>query len=511
MAAIEVEHTTRLALEEKAKLKKSFRRLDMILFTICAMVGMDLIGSIASSGLEAVTWLFLLAILFLLPYALIMSELGTSFPEEGGPYEWVKLAFGRVQAGIFAVFYWITNPFWVGGSLAFTAVAAINSEWFSVSSGSFLDYLLKIVFIWLTIGVAIASLDKGKWIPNLGAMGRAFLVALFVLTVAIYAIKNGVQDGLVGSDLVPSLGGFLGIVPLAIFAFVGFELQSNAAEEMVNPQKDIPISVSRAGIFATIAYILPVLGVLFVLPLDKIDGLDAFIRATDVTFHDVWGDALGGFLLQVTVALLILALATSGASWIMGSDRTEAVAAYDGAFFPYFGRIDAKLGTPVRVNILTGLVGTAFCVIATLITTSGGQSAQATFGVVLTIAITTTLISYLWVFPAAYKLRRSHGAVPRVYRVPGGNAGMLVAAVLTTFFTAVGSIEALVPGLIWKILGQDYGSFVEAWGVTRTRFEVLTLGSVAIVIVLALIGYSAGKRVRDQDVTVPIGGPAQPS
>ncbi|MFN0154193.1 MAG: APC family permease [Gaiella sp.] len=505
MAAIEVEHTTRLALEEKAKLKKSFRRLDMILFTICAMVGMDLIGSIASNGLEAVTWLILLALLFLVPYGLIMSELGTSFPEEGGPYEWVKLAFGRVQAGIFAVFYWITNPFWVGGSLAFTAVAAIDSEWFSVSGGSFLDYLLKIVFIWLTIGVAIASLDKGKWIPNIGAMGRAFLVAIFVLTVAIYAIKNGVQEGLAGADLKPTLGGFLGIVPLAIFAFVGFELQSNAAEEMVNPQKDVPVSVSRAGIFATIAYILPVLGVLFVLPIGEIDGLDAFIRATDVAFNDVWGSALGGFLLQVTVALLILALATSGASWIMGSDRTEAVAAYDGAFFPYFGRIDAKLGTPVRVNILTGIVGTAFCVVATIIQTSGGSSAQSTFGVVLTIAITTTLISYLWVFPAAYVLRRKHAGVHRVYRVPGGDRGMLVAAILTTFFTFVGSFEALFPGVLWEILGQDYGSFFDAWGVSRGRFELFTLGTVAIVVALAIVGYAAGKRVRGEDVTVPIG------
>jgi amino acid transporter len=505
MAAIEVEHTTKLALEEKAKLKKSFRRFDMILFTICAMVGMDLIGSIASTGLEAVTWMIVLAVLFLVPYGLIMSELGTSFPEEGGPYEWVKLAFGRVHAAIFTVFYWITNPFWVGGSLAFTAVAAIDSQWFGVGSGSFLDYLLKIIFIWVTIGVAIASLDKGKWIPNVGAMGRGFLVVTFVLTVGIYAIKNGIEEGLVGADLQPTVGGFLGIVPLAVFAFVGFELQSNAAEEMVSPQKDVPVSVFRAGVFATIAYILPILGVLFVLPLGEIDGLDAFINATDLTFTDVWGDALGGFLLQVTVALLILALATSGASWIIGSDRTAAVAAYDGAFFPYFGRIDDKLGTPVRVNVLTGIVGTIFCVVATIIQTSGGSSAQSMFGVVLTIAITTTLISYLWVFPAAYALRRGHPGVARVYRVPGGDTGMLVAAVLTTFFAFVGSFEALFPGVLWKVVGEDYGSFFDAWGVSRTRFEVLTLGTVALVIVLAFIGYASGKRVREEDVVIPIG------
>ncbi len=498
-----VEHTTQLALEEKAKLKKVFRRFDMILFTVCAMVGMDLIGTIAGFGLEAFTWLIVLALLFLLPYALIMSELGTSFPQEGGPYEWVKLAFGRVHAGIFAVFYWITNPFWVGGALAFTAVAAIDSQWFSVSGGSFLDYALKIAFVWFSIIVAIVSLEKGKWIPNVGAMARGVLVGVFVLTAGIYAIKNGIH-GLAFSDMSPTMAGFLGIVPIAIFAFVGFELQANAAEEMVNPQRDIPVSVSRAGILTVIAYTLPVLGVLFVLPGEEIEGLSGFVNAAGVAYDDVWGGA-GGFMLHVTVGLLIFALATSGAVWMIGSDRTQAVAAFDGAFFPFFGKFNTAFGTPVRVNVMSGVVATIFAVIATLITTNGGEGSNAAFGVVLTIAITTTLISYLWVFPAAYKLRRSHGSVPRVYSVPGGDRGMLVAVIMTTFFTAVGSVEAVFPGLLWKIVGEDYGSFVEGWGVSRTKFEVLTLTSLAVVVVFAAVGYAAGRSVREQDVIVPLG------
>ena len=50
MADETVEHTTQLAIAEKAKLKKVFRRLDVILFAVCAMLGMDLIGSIAGLG-----------------------------------------------------------------------------------------------------------------------------------------------------------------------------------------------------------------------------------------------------------------------------------------------------------------------------------------------------------------------------------------------------------------------------------------------------------------------------
>src|SRR5437868_9458407 len=93
-------------------------------------------------------------------------------------------------------------------------------------------------------------------------------------------------------------------------------------------------------------------------------------------------------------------LVTSGAVWMIGSDRIQAVAAYDGAFFPFFGVFNRKFGTPVRVNTLSGIVSTIFCVVA-LAAFNAGTNAK--FYVVLTIAITTTLISYLWIFPAALR------------------------------------------------------------------------------------------------------------
>ena len=39
--------------------------------------------------------------------------------------------------------------------------------------------------LWISIIVAIASLEYGKWVPNAGAIARAFLVALFIITVGI--------------------------------------------------------------------------------------------------------------------------------------------------------------------------------------------------------------------------------------------------------------------------------------------------------------------------------------
>jgi len=88
------EVTSSAALEEKKKLKKEFKYLDMIFYTLAALIGLDTIGAFASNGTQALTWLVISAITFLLPYALITAELGSSFTQEGGMYEWCKMAGG---------------------------------------------------------------------------------------------------------------------------------------------------------------------------------------------------------------------------------------------------------------------------------------------------------------------------------------------------------------------------------------------------------------------------------
>src|SRR5207245_4347123 len=149
---------------------KSLRRFDMLFFTICAFVGLDTLGLVASSGGQGFTWLLVLALAFVIPYALIMAEVGSAFTQEGGPYEWTKLAFGRFNGGLAAVYYWVTNPLWVGGSLAFVATAAWNksTQLPDIGGGSVGDFVFKLLFIWFSIGVAIAAISRGKWIPTAG-------------------------------------------------------------------------------------------------------------------------------------------------------------------------------------------------------------------------------------------------------------------------------------------------------------------------------------------------------
>src|SRR5215471_17273537 len=500
-AAGPVEHTTELAVREKMKLIKSLRRFDMLLLLVCAIVGLDTLGQVSSYGAQTFTWVIVLAVLFLLPYALVMAELGSAFTQEGGPYEWMKLAWGRFTAGIGAVLYWVTNPLWVGGSLCFIATAAWSTNYFKISSGSFGDYAFKAIFIWVSIGVAIIALRYGKWIPNFGAVVRFAVLGFFSITILIYAIKNGVH-GYAAGEFSPSKAVFVGLVPLLIFNYVGFELQNGAAEEMQNPQRDVPKTVAGSGILGVLLYAIPIFGILAVLPVKKVTGIAGFIDAVNATFS-VYGPAQTA-LVDIMTAGFIIALLTSGAVWMIGSDRVQAVAGYDGAFAGWFGIFSRRLGTPVRVNVMSGIAATIFMIVG--VNLNKGSTA-ATFVVVLYMAISTTLISYILIFPAAIKLRYSHPDVPRPYHLPGGKPVMWIASGICTAFVVLASFIAVFPDVIERHLGAGY-NFKAYWGISRMRFEVFTLGTLAVIIAFAIIGYWLGRPVRQQTADLALVAPA---
>jgi glutamate:GABA antiporter len=498
-AAAVVEDTTAMAVVERQKLQRSLRRVDMLFFTLCALIGLDTLGQVSSYGAVTFSWLVILAVLFVLPYALVMAEVGSAFTQEGGPYEWMKLALGRFLAGIGAVLYWITTPVWVGGSLAFIATDAWSAHIHAIGSGWTIgNVVFKLSFIWITIAVAIVALRYGKWIPNAGAVVRVGVLALFSVTVLIYAIEHGVHGYGAGGFNPFKLAAFLGLAPLLLFNYVGFELQNGAAEEMRHPRRDVPVTVLRSAVLTALAYGIPVFGIVAVLPTQKISGISGFLDAIGQTFT-VYGSA-GHLLTQVMTLGFIFAVLTSGSVWIIGSDRILAVAAYDGAFPAYFGRFHSTLGTPVRVNVMSGVIGTAFCGFAVWLL-AGSQA--NTFLVVLYLATSATLLGYLLIFPTVPLLRRKFPDVPRPYRVPGGMAGLVAATALCMFWMLLGSWVAIFPGSLDHLFGGSF-SVPDVYGVSWARFEAFTLGTLAVMLLIGVVGYLLAAPARRSQVTLPI-------
>ena len=485
---------------ERQKLQRHFGRFDILFFLICTIVGVDTVANVAQGGGQAFTWMMIFAVIFFVPQALLFSELGTAFPQEGGPYYWTRLAFGHLAGAVNNFLYWITNPVWIGGSLTISCVGAIQ-VFFNHGNNlpTAVFYIVALVFVWTSIVAAITSFSVGKWLPTAGAFARFLLLGLFTISVIIYAVQHGAH-GLGASDYKPNASGFVLLVGVLLFNFVGFELPSSAGEEMTNPQKDVPFAIARSTIGSVVLYALPVIGILIVLPSSAITNFSGFVSAIQDVFTVYGGHVAANGTATLTGAglvlgdagaiLFIVCLITSGATWIMGSDRALAVSCYDGAGPRTLGVINARFGTPVRVNVFSGIMATVVVILAQQI--ASGNAAKY-FNAVLGVTISTTLISYLLIYPALWKLRRSHPDTPRPFKMPWYRPLTVILMILVF----IASVQLIAPGLGDHWFGSDFAP--EAWTYAQ-RFTYLWTELIPVLCFIAIgtLFWWMGRRVRAQ-------------
>ncbi|MGF6888424.1 amino acid transporter [Nocardia sp. GAS34] len=492
--------STEELVEEKAKLKRGLRRFDVFFLLLCSLVGLDAIGSIAAAGHEAFTWLLILTALFFVPYGLIVAELSATYPIEGGQYTWTRLAFGRFVAGVAQLVYWLSNPVWVGGTLCVVSMATF--ETFVHPLPGAWKYIAGLIFIWAGILSTSVSLEVGKWVPTFGAIARIVLLGFFFISTFAYGIINGVQP-LHFSDFSPTYLGFVALVPLIVFTFVGFEVSSSAAEEMENPQRSIPLGVLRSGLTSFLMVAAPIAGILVVLPQAQVSHLGGFIDACKAVFTiygghvnaDGTSELTGaGQAIGLVCALgLIIALFTSGVAWALGESRAQAVACADGTGPAYFGVISKRFGTPVRINVLSGILATIVMVAALNLT--GGDTGQY-FSAGLNLAISMTVIAYMAVFPALPVLRKKFPNTPRPFEIPGGTIGGYVASALATVIAMFAFCQLVWPGIgvgWFGSQGSPNDSLPAGFTSQRMAYEVTQVVPLVLFLGIGVVFYLIGR------------------
>ena len=86
--------------------------------------------------------------------------------------------------------------------------------------------------------------------------------------------------------------------------------------------------------------------------------------------------------------------------------------------------------------------------------------------------------------------------------MPGGALGAWAAVIITELFVVVTVITLVWPGAINALFGRSY-SVESSWGVSRTFFEVVTLGSLLVMVALGLVFWALGERKRRAGLLAP--------
>jgi len=262
---------------------KKFRLFDAVLAAVCIVLVVESAAPAAAIGNSQFFWWVFLLIGFFLPYALISAELGTTYEDEGGIYDWVKRAFGAKWGSRVAWYYYINFSLWMG-SLAVLFTDVINVG-FGIETGTISSIIWQLAFIWIVVIISNFKISDSKWILNIAAIFKA-IIMLSIGFLGIYAmVTKGSVNEFTPQSFVPGLNlGSLSNISVIIFNFLGFEVVTTFASEMTNPKKEIPRAIILGGIFIAIFYVLASFGISVAVPQEELTAsgglIDSFMLLT---------------------------------------------------------------------------------------------------------------------------------------------------------------------------------------------------------------------------------------
>ena len=410
--------------------EKKVSLVKCVLFTICSVLVLDSIAPAAARfGTQAITMWLLLAVIFFVPYGLLSAELGSSYPDDGGITSWVTRAFGEhlgVQTGWF---YWINVAFWMPA--VFVTFAWWLSYSFFPSAPPAVMAVIAVAMCWVIVAIGIRGVELSVTVAAIASYAKMAILLLFGLLGAAYLILHGAARPFRPQDFaITSLGSFSSGIAVIVYNLLGFELIGSIGSKIENPGKTVPKMTILAGAAITILYLLGTFGML--VSLCEIDEMDGFYFALR-ELCSIFGPAQT-VVTDVLVVISCLTLVSNMLSWTLGANESLIAADLDRRS-RFLGRRSKKYGTAAGLYVLMGILSTVLLI---LNFTLGSGEANAVFWDVLSFSFVIFMVPYLFMFSAAVKLRYSDPDTRRIYRVPGGMAGMWICAILCLACVLIG-------------------------------------------------------------------------
>jgi amino acid transporter len=492
-AAIEIK-------KERGKLKRELTLLPLfglIYFTVCGgAFGAEPMVGWSGPGL-ALLLMVLTPIFFSIPNMLMVREMSSMMPVEGGYYHWVKQAFGRFPGFMAGWMNWVVS--WVDVSI-YPVLAAYYLGYFITPlregaviggiefSPAFLSWVVAAILIW-----SVSYLNvRGARLAGLTAnwMGLVMIIPLVLMVIfGFYAwFTNGTPTDLPfmpkGENLVGALS--TGIF-VAMWNFMGWELPTAAGDEIVNPKKTYPRAMVLVLVAAILTYSLPTLAGLMggagtngqyqawgIEEFEEGAGVGAAMMEYEITQEQIdamgidpnqsygWefpdiahriGDVVAGkdspLSMFLGTAVMISAVLSMIGLFIgngLGGTRVPFAMAEDGMMPKFMTKVHPRYGTP-WVSIL-------FCAVIYSI------FSLSAFASLVVIDVFLNMLVLMAEFFALWKLRFTKPDLPRA-KVPGGYWGLiymtLFPLIIITFAIYSQYVEAGFKSIGWALLAMAVG------------------------------------------------------
>ncbi|MDC6269109.1 APC family permease [Lysinibacillus fusiformis] len=345
------------------QLKKTLGAFDLILLGVGAIVGTGIFilpGTVAATHAgPGIVFSFIIAAIVCAFAGMCYSEFASSVPVTGSAYTYGYIVFGEIIA-------WL-----VGWALLLEyglAVAAVATGW-----SSYLNSLLAGFHIVLPQAISGAFNPAAGTYMNVPAIliifATAFLLTLGIkestrfntwmvfLKVAVILLFIGVGVFYVKptnwEPFLPfGISGIFSGAALVFFAYLGFDAVSSAAEEVKNPQRNMPIGIIGSLLICTVLYVAVSMVLTGIVPYHALNVSDPVSYVMQMVHQD-W--IAGIISLGAVVGMMTVILVMS-----YGGTRLLYALGRDGLLPKSMAELSPKFKTPVKNTWIFALL-VAFC------------------------------------------------------------------------------------------------------------------------------------------------------
>jgi amino acid transporter len=352
----------------------------------------------------ALLMLVLVPLVYSLPEILIIGELASMLPEEGGYYRWVQRAFGpfwAFQNG------WMTWMYSLVDMAIYPKLFVTYLAWFAPSLGQSAIWLVGLLVIW---GATAMNLLGAGRVGRSSVAAGAFIIAGF-LVLSVVALTHATHVPW-RPFAAPGGGGGSGLavgLSIALWNYIGWDNASTVQGEVRDAGRSYPRALAIALPLVVAGYILPLL---------------AALSATDWTTWTEGGWpqialAAGGTLGPLLAAWLALAGMVSAVALfnalLLAYSRIPFVMALDGLLPAALARTDAR-GTPRTAVLVAAVCYSVFMLLP--------------FGGLVVADVLLYSFALMLELGALVALRRREPSLRGSFRIPVGTTGVALLAAL---------------------------------------------------------------------------------
>jgi amino acid transporter len=334
---------------------------------------------------------------------LVWAELGAAMPFSGGPYFYLRHAFGAQSYGKGASFLvlWssvLTAPLLIAsGAVGFSQYLhylwpALHGAGLSLVAMAVC--LINVVLLYRRI-TTISAISVGLWILVVGTI-------LWIIVGGAHHIPAVLRGQISGGFPVVDGAFWKGAgaaTLIAVYDYAGYYNVCLIGGELKRPERTIPTSIVVSILIIAFLYIAMNLAILGVLPLQQSMHSSAIVA-------DYMAVVYGATSAKVADVLILVASFASVFAILLGFSRIPFAAANQGEFFSVFAKVHPTRNFPHISLIILGVLSAGACwlSLSTLITL---------------VIVVQTMVQFLAQCVAVVVLRRNHGqAESRSFRMP---------------------------------------------------------------------------------------------